>query len=95
MPVMQTIDNNSKCQIEDLQLQVAHLLSEQKRDNAAMQALVERVSDLRIEIDSLLDVLNEADELIDYLNTTNTYFASWSDNLETMQLNLERKLKDE
>ena len=92
---MQTIDNNSKRQIEDLQLQVAHLLSEQKRDNAAMQALVERVSDLRIEIDCLLDVLNEADELVDYLNTTNTYFASWSDNLETMQLNLERKLKDE
>jgi len=95
MPVMQTIDNNSKRQIEDLQLQVAHLLNEQERDNVAMKSLVDRIGDLRIEIDSLLDVINEADELIDYLNITNTHFASWSDNLETIQLNLERKLKDE
>jgi len=92
---MQTIDNNSKRQIEDLQLQVAHLLNEQERDNVAMKSLVDRIGDLRIEIDSLLDVINEADELIDYLNITNTHFASWSDNLETIQLNLERKLKDE
>lgn len=95
MPVMQTIDNKSKRQIEDLQLQVAHLLNEQERDNVAMKSLVDRIGDLRIEIDSLLDVINEADELIDYLNITNTHFASWSDNLETIQLNLERKLKDE
>ena len=92
---MQTIDNKSKRQIEDLQLQVAHLLNEQERDNVAMKSLVDRIGDLRIEIDSLLDVINEADELIDYLNITNTHFASWSDNLETIQLNLERKLKDE
>tara|TARA_R100001082_G_scaffold72338_1_gene41413 strand:+ start:1648 stop:1893 length:246 start_codon:yes stop_codon:yes gene_type:complete len=81
MPVMQTIDNNSKRQIEDLQLQVAHLLSEQKRDNVSLLALLDRVSDLKAEVNSLIDIVKEAEELIDYLKGRNTF--------------LERKLKDE